>query len=598
MTRHRTLARKFFVTQLVVAGTALLLANAVAFFVVRESVLTDADETLFAKASLAAETFRPLLAGRPLDLHEIAREGDRTGKVSGTRLTVVLPDGTVVADSSVGAGGVPGMENHESHPEVREALSGQPGFSHRRSITVREEMRYAALPIEEEGTVIGAVRTALPVSELKERLLKITAAIVGTGLAALLLILGAGAWLSRRITGPLAEMQEAAREMGSGNLSRKVRIRSNDEIGEMADTMNRMASQLAGTIGQLEAEKERLAKLLANLSDGVLVIAPDRTVRMANRAAGRILDASETLGEGRPYPEAIRLPQVLPFLDEWMKGDAPPPRDVAFETGEGERTARLTGTLVRHPGDPGSDLLVTLQDITEEQRLARIKSDFVSNASHELRTPLTNVRGYLETVQDAVRGGEAPDPAFLQTIHANVLRMEQIIDDLLELSRAESASAFLETEEAALFPFLLHVGELHRPAAEQAGKTLEIAPAEGDFRANLRNLSIAVSNLVENAIKYGKDGGTITVSGKIEDGDCVIEVADDGPGIAAEHLPRLFERFYRVDKGRSRRLGGTGLGLSIVRHIVASHGGSVGVQSRLGEGTRFTIRLPGQPAGK
>ncbi len=592
MAKPLSLAWKFFLTQLAIAGSALLIASAVAFFMVRGYVMTDADETLFIKATLVAETFRPLLAAHPLDLHGIAKEGDLIGKVSGTRLTIVLPDGSVVADSTVGAEGLPGMENHESHPEIREALSGRPGFSHRRSITIREESRYAALPIEEEGTVIGAVRTAIPVPILNDRLRRITAAIWGTGLAALLLILGGAAFLARRITGPLAEMQAAAREMGAGNLLRTVQIRSGDEIGDMAHAMNRMASQLSRTIGQLDAEKARLMTLLASLSDGVIVVASDRTVRMMNLAAGRILDTSETMGEGRPYAEAVRIPQILAFIDAWMRGEEPDPREIPFPTREGNRAVRIAGTRVRYRGEAGIDLLLTLRDITEERRLSQIKSDFVSNASHELRTPLTNIRGYLETIQDAVREGGAPDPAFLETVHANALRMERLIDDLLELSRAESGTMTIEKEETSVSSFLSRLCDLHRPAAEQAGKILEAAPGDGIFRADLRKLSLAVSNLVDNAIKYGKDGGRITLSGKIEGESCVLEVADDGPGIPVEHLPRLFERFYRVDKGRSRELGGTGLGLSIARHIVESHGGSIRVESRLGEGTRFTLRLP------
>ncbi|MEW6719625.1 MAG: ATP-binding protein [Thermodesulfobacteriota bacterium] len=596
MMKHLSLAWKFFLTQLVVAGIALLVAGGAGFLSVRSLILKDADETLFIKASLVAETFRPLLATRPLDLKQIAKEGDLIGKVSGTRLTVVLPEGTVVADSTVGADGLQGMENHESHPEIREALSGQPGFSHRRSITVREEMRYAALPIDEEGTVIGAVRTAIPVSELNGRLRQITAVILVTGLGALLLILGGAALLARRITGPLAEMQAAAREMGAGNLSRTVQIRTGDEVEDMARAMNGMASRLAGTIGQLDAEKARLMTLLASLADGVIVVSPQRTVRVMNQAAGRILDVSGTMGEGRPYAEIVRLPQVLSFLDACMRGGEPAPREISFPTREGDRTVRIAATRVRYREEAGVDLLLTLRDITEERRLSLIKSDFVSNASHELRTPLTNIRGYLETIQDTIREGGTPDPAFLETVHANALRMERIIDDLLELSRAESGAVPLDKEKTSIASFLSRLVDPYRAAAERAGKTLLVEAGEGTFEADLRKLSLALSNLVDNAIKYGKDGGRIAVSGRIDDGGCVLEVADDGPGISAEHLPRLFERFYRVDKGRSRELGGTGLGLSIARHIVESQGGSIRVASRIGEGTRFTVRLPGTPA--
>ena len=592
MARRLSIAAKFFLTHLVIAGIALLIAGAVGFFFVRSLVMADADENLLARAHIVAETFRPLLADPAQDKERISREGDRLGKEIGARITVVLPDGTVVADSAVGAAGIAGMENHAHHPEIRDALSGTTGVSLRRSITVREEQRYAAIPIPIGGTIVGAARASVPVAVLTRRLWQITAIIWGTGLAALLLILAGTAFMARKVTGPLTEMQAAAKEMGAGNLARRVQIRTGDELEEMANAMNRMASHLADTIGQLDAGKARLETLLANLDDGVIVIAADRSIRMMNVEAGKIFDTSETMGAGRPYPEVIRHPQALAFIDGWVKGEKPKSRDVSIATRQGSRTVRCSGTTVRYLGESNADVLLTLRDVTEERRLSQVKSDFVSNASHELRTPLTNIRGYLEAIQDAVREGAAPESSFVDVALGNALRMERLIDDLLELSRAESGAVPLEKEETFLSSFLSRVADQHRPSAEQAGKTLEVVAGDGAFRADLRKLALAVSNLVDNALKYGKEGGRVTLSGRIEGDACLLEVADDGPGISPEHLPRIFERFYRVDKGRSRELGGTGLGLSITKHIVESHGGTIRVESRIGVGTRFVLRFP------
>jgi two-component system phosphate regulon sensor histidine kinase PhoR len=484
------------------------------------------------------------------------------------------------------------MENHALHPEIRDALSGTKGVSLRRSITVREEQRYAALPIAIGDTIVGAARASVPAASLTRRLWQITAIIWGTGFAALLLILGGAAFMARKVTGPLSEIQAAAKEMGAGNLARRAQVRTGDEFERMANVMNRMASRLAETIGQLDAGKARLETLLANLDDGVIVIAADRSVRMINREAGKIFDASETMGEGRPYPEVIRHPQALAFIDGWIKGEEPKPRDVSIVTRRGSRVVRCSGTSVRYPGEPASDVLLTLRDVTEERRLSQVKSEFVSNASHELRTPLTNIRGYLEAIQDAIREGAAPEPSFVDVALGNALRMERLIDDLLELSRAESGAVPLKEEETSLSAFLSRVADQHRSSAEQEGKTLEVEAGDGAFRADLRKLALALSNLVDNALKYGKEGGRVTLSGRIDGDACLLEVSDDGPGISPEHLPRIFERFYRVDKGRSRDLGGTGLGLSITKHIVESHGGVLRVESRLGVGTRFILRFP------
>ena len=399
--------------------------------------------------------------------------------------------------------------------------------------------------------------------------------------------------MARRVTGPLAEMQAAAKEMGSGNLARRIQIRTGDELENMANAMNRMASHLAATIGQLDAGKARLETLLANLDDGVIVIAADRSVRMMNREAGKIFDASETMGAGRPYPEVIRHPQALAFIDGWIQGKEPKPRDLAIVTRQGSRTVRCSGTTVRYLGESDADVLLTLRDVTEERRLSQVKSEFVSNASHELRTPLTNIRGYLEAIRDAMREGAAPESSFVDVALGNALRMERLIDDLLELSRAESGALQMEMEEASLSAFLSRVADPHRPDADRMGKNIDVTAGEGRIRADLRKLALALSNLIDNALKYGKEGGRVTLSGRIEGDACLLEVVDDGPGISPEHLPRLFERFYRVDKGRSRELGGTGLGLSITKHIVESHGGTIRVESRIGVGTRFTIRIPG-----
>jgi len=592
LARRLSIAAKFFLTHLVTAGIALFIAGVIGFFLVRSLVMADADESLLARAKIVAVTFRPLLADSTPERERIAREGDRLGKEIGGRITVVLPDGTVVADSAVGTAGVPGMENHAHHPEIRDALSGTTGVSLRRSITVREEQRYAALPIASGSSIVGAARASVPAATLTRRLWQITGIIWGTGVIALLLILGGTAVMARRVTGPLTEMQTAAKEMGGGDLARRVQVRTGDELEEMANAMNRMASHLADTIGQLDAGKARLETLLANLDDGVIVIAADRSVRMMNREAGKIFDASETMGAGRPYPEVIRHPRALAFIDGWIKGEEPKPRDVSIVTRQGSRTVRCSGTTVRYLGESDADVLLTLRDVTEERRLSQVKSDFVSNASHELRTPLTNIRGYLEAIQDTLREGAAPESSFVDVALGNSLRMERLLDDLLELSRAESGAVPLEKEETSLSSFLSRVADQHRSSAKQAGKTLEVEAGDGAFRADLRKLALALSNLVDNALKYGKEGGRVTLSGRIEGDACLLEVADDGPGISPEHLPRIFERFYRIDKGRSRELGGTGLGLSITKHIVESHGGILRVESRIGVGTRFFLQLP------
>jgi len=587
-----SIATKFFLTYFVITGAALAFAGMAGYLQFRKYATDEVDGNLQRQARLVSEMFRPLLEAPEPDRGKIAREGDRLGKDLEIRLTIVLPDGTVAADSTVGASRLAGMENHANRPEVQAALSGETGVSLRRSITVKEEERYFAIPILSGGRILGVARTSIPVTLLSRRLGRIRMITWGTGIAAFLLMLAGTAIRAKHVTGPLKEMTAAARELASGNFGKRVQVKTGDELEELGAALDLTASRLEQTISQLEAGKARLATLLENLSEGVIVIASDRTIRILNREAVKILGTADAPAEGRPVAEAIRHPEVLAFIDSWRKGENPAPREAFIPTRTVDRTVRLAGTSVRYSAEQGSDLLLTLRDVTEEKRLARVKSDFVSNASHELRTPLTNIRGYLEAMEDALKEGAPIDPSFLSIACTNALRMDRLIEDLLELSRAESGQAPLEIEEISLPAFLDRVAALHRVAAERAGRILTVRGEDVTLRADVRKLTLAVSNLLDNAIKYGKEGGRITLAGRMSEGTCLLEVADDGPGIPSEHLPRIFERFYRVDQGRSRDLGGTGLGLSIAKHIVESHRGTIRAESRLGVGTRFLIRIP------
>ncbi len=592
MARRIPIAARIFLTYFFITGAALAAAGIAGYLQFQRHAVDETDHALRSQALLAAEMFRPLLSAPRRDLAAIAAEGDRIATILEARVTVVLPDGTVAADSKVGSAGLAGLENHADHPEVSEALAGRTGISHRRSISVRDEERYCAVPIVAGGRIVGAARTSVPVAFLAGRLARVRAITWGTGIAAFLLMAAGTALLARRVTGPIEEVKSAAADLAAGNLRRRVRVTTGDELESMAAALNRTASKMEETIGRLDAEKARLAALLESLPEGVALIAADGAVRTMNGNAARLLGLPAPLPEGEPYTHAVRHPEVLRYIDARRRGEAAPPADVAVPLAAGDRIVRLSASPVPRGAGREADLLVTLRYVTDETRLARVKSDFVSNASHELKTPLTNIRGYVEAAQDALREGAPVDPAFLAVARDNVLRMERLIADLLDLSRAESGGEAPAFAEVSLPVFLDRVADLHRAAAEGARKTLSVSAADVTFPADERQLALAVSNVVDNAIKYGIDGGRIALSGRQEGDAVVIEVADDGPGIPAEHLPRIFERFYRVDKGRSRALGGTGLGLAIARHVVESHGGTIRAESRAGVGTRIVMTIP------
>jgi two-component system phosphate regulon sensor histidine kinase PhoR len=591
--RRRSIAVKFFLTYFVIAAAALAFAGVASWLQFRKYAGDETDRQLLLHARILAAAVRPSLEASPPDLPRVAAEVDRMGRGLDLRLTVVLPGGEVAADSSVGAAKVPDMENHGDREEIRSALAGREASASRRSITEKADEHYVAVPIRDGARTLGVARVSLRVSGIEHGLDRIRNATLLAGFVAFLFTLAGTAVRARQVTGPLEAMRASVGALAGGDLGRRASVDTGDELEEMADGLNAMADRLESTIRQLDDGKARLATILENLSEGVLVVDGERAVRTINREAARLLGASGDAA-GRPYTDLVREPDLLSCIEALRGGNPLPARDIVLPSAaDGKsRVLRVTGIPVRFGDGDAPDLLLTLRDVTEEKRLARIKSEFVSNASHELRTPLTNVRGYLEAVQDALAEGQPVDPSFLETAHANAIRMELLVADLLELSRAESANVPLALETLPLDAFLERVVAPLRPAVERAGVTLVLSGGPEPLRADLRKLSTALSNLVENAVKYGRPEGTVSLGGSIDGAEAVFEVADDGPGIAPEHLPRIFERFYRVEKGRSRTLGGTGLGLSIVKHIVDSHGGSVSVDSTVGKGSRFTVRIP------
>ncbi|MDX1815546.1 MAG: histidine kinase dimerization/phospho-acceptor domain-containing protein, partial [Thermodesulfobacteriota bacterium] len=420
MPRRISIAAKFFLTYFVITGTALAFAGVAGYLQFKQYVIEEADASLKAQALLAAESFRPLLTAADPDRGTIAREGERLGKELETRLTVILPGGEVAADSRIEPTRLVELENHADRPEVREALAGHVGVAQRRSISLKKQYRYCAVPILSGGQIVGVARTSLSGDILDRRLSRVRYITWGTGFAAFLLMLLGTAVRARAVSGPLEEIRKAALDFSAGDRSRRLRLRTGDELEDVAEALNQTAAQMEQTISQLDAQKVRLATLLENLSEGVIVIAGGRTVRMMNREAARILGISIVAPEGQPYAEIIRQPDLLRFIDGWIDGSPIPPKEITVLSPGGEVPTHVSATTVRYPSGKDPDILFTLRDVTEEKRLARVKSDFVSNASHELRTPLTNIRGYLEALQDAASEGAPSDSSFLAIVLANV----------------------------------------------------------------------------------------------------------------------------------------------------------------------------------
>jgi two-component system phosphate regulon sensor histidine kinase PhoR len=555
----------------------------------RAGALERTRETLLAEARLMARVVQEPLA-RGADPAELDPLVDDAARDVQARVTIVAPDGRVVADSAASGPALLALENHASRPEVQEALRADAGVSRRHSATVNDDLLYAAVAIRSAGRLVGVARVSRSLAGIEEEVQNlrwgVTAAL---GLAFLITAL-LPTLLSSRLARSLQELMRAARQFSAGDLSARSHVARSDELGELAQILNHSADALQQRLTENARDRARTEAILSSMEDGVLAVDHRGVVLLANNALRRGLDLGDPVG--RHYVEAIRQREVGEVVEEVL--------------GSGERRAdevelrhlRRVFALIAVPF-PGAEAMphgavLTFHDVTERRRLERIRRDFVANASHELRTPLTSIRGFVEALEDGALQEPATAGRFLGKIRTHADRMAALVEDLLELSRLESGERPPQWEEVLPEEIAADVVASFSGIAER--KAIELVRIDGAAPlvvTDAERLRRILENLVDNAIKYTPSGGRVEVAARPgNDGGSVLEVVDNGPGIAADHLPRIFERFYRVDKARSRELGGTGLGLAIVRHLAEGMGARVAVESDVGRGTRFRVVLP------
>jgi two-component system phosphate regulon sensor histidine kinase PhoR len=580
-------------TAVVAAGVALGVLLPLAGPPLDRRARDDAFRSLTAEARLMARVVEDELA-RGTDLEGLDPVVDAAAREVDARVTVIAPDGRVVADSSVSGTELEGLENHGRRPEVMGALAGTVSRAERRSATVRTELLYAAVPVRSGSRVVGVARLSRGLGAIEAQArdlwragaVALLLALVATGLLSVL--------LSSSLGRSLQEIMEAARQFAGGNLSARIRVRRDDELGELARIINQSADQLHGRMAEIARDRGRTDAILSAMDDGVLAVDHRGTVILANPSLTRALDLRVPLG--RHYLEAVRQREVGALIEDVLRDGER--REVEVEILQLRRV--FTIAAVPFPGEEGAPpgVVLTFNDATERQRVERIRRDFVANASHELRTPLTSIRGFVEALEDGAIA--EPDTArrFLGKIRIHADRMATLVEDLLELSRLESGEREPEREKVRPAEVAGTVAASFAGLATRKDISLRhLDRAAPEVLTDPERLRRILENLVDNAVKYTPEGGRVEVTTSPgPDGAARIEVADNGPGIAAEHQARVFERFYRVDKARSRELGGTGLGLSIVRHLVESLGASVSVESEPGQGSRFCVTLPGRPS--
>lgn len=585
--KRRRLFWQLATSSIVVVATVLFSLFGYAEHLVREFCIQLLANDLRADLLLLEEPAAKLLAAGDADgLQALARtHGERIGR----RITVILPGGRVVADTEQDPAL---MENHAGREEVAEALRTGLGQSLRHSYTVNKDMLYVALRMRSTRWGGDAVlRAAVSLVVVDAMLADTSARLTGAGVALIVLGLIASLWFARRLSRPLEEMTEAAQRFARGELHRRVAVGDSHETTALAEALNQMAADLDQRMRRVAEQRDQLEAVLSSMSEGVMAIDPDERVTLLNRAAAALFDVNPQEVLGRTIQAVVRNPGLQRFVAEALTKGAPAEADLVLRDGELHLQAHATplGSATERHG-----ILVVLSDVTRLRRLEAVRRDFVANVSHELKTPVTSIKGFVEALLDDSPEDPEEVQRFLGIVARQAERLETIIEDLLTLSRLdrEDALAGVERRRTALAPVLHRAVQDCAVQATERDVRVIVECAAIEVEVSEALLEQAVANLIDNAVKYSHPGGEVTVRAVASETEVQIAVQDHGCGIPAEHLPRLFERFYRVDEARSRELGGTGLGLSIVKHIARAHGGRVTVESRVGEGSTFTLHLP------
>jgi two-component system phosphate regulon sensor histidine kinase PhoR len=546
---------------------------------------------LASSGALIEEALGDLLEER--DTSKIDPLAKRLGEASSLRVTIVAPDGSVLGESH---GDRTVMDNHSTRPEVAAALGGSVGTAVRYSDTVEFDMMFSARPVRRDGHLVGVVRTGIALRDLVAADRALARRSAAAALMVGLLAMSAGFWVVRRMVRPLEELEQLAAAYSAGEMDMPLPRGGSVEIGRVALAMQKMAVELDRRIAALVAERNEQEAVLSSMVEGVLAIDAGERVMALNEAAARLLGVDARQALGRTIQEVARNPHLQGFVAEALRADAVLERDIALH-GDESRFLQAHGAPVRDAAGLRIGAVVVLNDVTRLRRLETVRRDFVANVSHELKTPVTSIKGFLETLLHGAIDDPANARRFVEIAARQADRLGAIIEDLLMLSRmdqdGESQGNAIEKSPTLIEGLLQGAVDVCRARAEQKGVRIETLCEVGlQARLNGALVEQALVNLIDNAVKYSGSGAAVVVTAAREGANLLLSVKDDGAGIEAEHLPRLFERFYRVDKARSRAVGGTGLGLAIVKHIAQVQGGSVEVQSRPGKGSTFTLRFP------
>lgn len=507
------------------------------------------------------------------------------------RVTIVAPDGRVIFDSEKNPDA---MQNHGTRPEVMEAFQGRAGYDMHFSKELGKHMVYCAVPVMPDGThVIAAVRCSYMLADIQAGLWPFYREMLIVGGLALIFAAFFACLIARFINRPLQMMREGTLRFAAGDFSQRIASSSNiEELGQTTDAVNRMAGEIAARITAIERERSEKEKILSSMSEGVLALDAEDRILYLNNAMVRIFNLNRETALGRFLHEVIRIPEIQRLVSSSLHGEEKIIEEQITFTSPTEKSMQAHAVPLAGPNGKSGGALLVFNDITQLTRLERTRQDFVANVSHELRTPITSIMGFVETLLEGAASNPDKAQRFLSIIKTQTARMVSIIDDLLLLSRLDSRTE-MPMELLQVQSLLSCVMDTCGRLAEKKSIRIEMSVETGmDVRGNGHLLEQALINLINNAIHYSNALTTVHVRAHRIGNEAVIAVIDEGCGISAANLPRIFERFFRVDKARSPNGGGTGLGLSIVKHIALVHNGRVEVESQLGRGSTFRLILP------
>ena len=591
MKKKKRLLWQLYPSYLLITLISLVAVTMYATSSLREFYLDRIAGDLQARAYLLEKQVLQFLG--PLDTNVVDALCKELGEPSTTRITVILPSGTVIGDSHDDPDR---MDNHALRPEVTQAKKGNVGRSIRFSTTLQQRMMYVAIPLMDHKRIVAVIRTSLPVTAIDEKLKSIEAQIAFGGLLIALVAAGISLYVSRRISRPIEKMKEGAEHFARGDLLHRLPETNLKEIGSLADALNQMAVQLDDRIKTIVNQRNELEAILSSMEEGVIAFDMDERIISINQAAARIFESISKDMLNRSIQEVIRNPELQQFVTQALSSTDNLEGDITLYH-EGERIIYLHSTTLRDSSNDQIGVLVVMNDVTQVRRLENIRRDFAANVSHEIKTPLTAIKGFVETLRHgSVKSAEEIE-RFLRIIEKHVNRLTAILEDLISLSRIEQddENKAIKLRKNPIKNVLQTAIGNCREKAHSKDITIDHMCEENLFAMiDPPLIEQAIVNLLDNAVKYSDEGSSVQVSAVQKDDSVIIRVQDYGIGITKEHLPRLFERFYRADKARSRKLGGTGLGLAIVKHIIKAHGGYATVDSTPGKGSTFSLHLPAE----